>query len=143
MKLEKFKQLLIYETYLKKWVRPNSTDKILCGTWSWNEDGSVDVYGDVYLPLDSDSMFLKLPFKFGKVTGTFKVNDNELTTLENCPDEVGETFLCSRNNLKSLEYAPKKVGETFYCTKNRAGNFTQKEVRKYCDVADVRVGNLD
>lgn len=99
MKLEELRKLLISEKYLRRWVTS--------GSWVWNEDGSVDVLGNVEI-MDHTYNRPKLPFKFRNVIGNFYCNGNLLETLENCPDEVGLNFLCSRNKLKTLEFAPKK-----------------------------------
>ena len=47
--------------------------------------------------------------------------------------EVKGNFYCSNNNLTSLEGSPKTVGGNFYCS-NNTKEFTEEEVRKYCDV---------
>ena len=52
------------------------------------------------------------------VTGYFYCNNNNLTSLEGAPKEVGGGFYCSSNNLTSLEGAPKKVGGSFNCYGN-------------------------
>ena len=80
-----------------------------------NPDGSIDVYGNVYLfNMNLD----KLPLKFNKVGGYFGCSNNNLTSLEGCPKEVGDDFYCSNNKLTSLEDCPKFVGRNFYCNIN-------------------------
>ena len=64
-------------------------------------DGKVDVDGDVHL--QSKGLFGKLPIRFGTVTGFFYCYDNNLKTLEGCPEEVGEDFECCKNELLTLE----------------------------------------
>ena len=81
-----------------------------------NSDGSIDVDGDVDL---SRKNIDKLPLKFGKVTGHFDCYDNQLTSLEGCPREVGGHFYCSYNKLTSLEGSPNRVGGGFYCYENQ------------------------
>jgi len=61
----------------------------------------------------------KLPLKFGKVTGYFDCNNNQLTTLEGCPYEVGGSFNCNNNQLTTLEGAPSYVGISFNCSDNQ------------------------
>lgn len=86
-----------------------------------NEDGSVDVDGNVFL---NDirkyygARLTKLPLNFGKVTGDFVCSENELASLEGCPEWVGGTFDCSYNKLTSLVGSPKSVGGRFYCEQN-------------------------
>jgi len=85
-----------------------------------NADGSIDYDGNVNL---SNSSFVKskgkIPIKFRKVTEYFNCNDNDLTTLENCPEEVGGYFSCTDNLLTSLEHGPKIVGGGYYCSYNK------------------------
>ncbi len=102
-----------------------------------NPDGSIDVFGSVYL---SGYRLTKLPLKFNKVSGYFNIsyndftslegspvevggnfwcNDNQLTSLKGCPKLVGGIFNCGNNNLTSLEGCPKEVGEFFYCSSNK------------------------
>jgi len=81
-----------------------------------NADGTVDVNGDVYL---SSEALTKLPLKFGKVTGYFNCNNNQLITLEGGPRSVGEYFDCSYNQLITLEGGPRSVGEYFNCNNNK------------------------
>jgi hypothetical protein len=81
-----------------------------------NPDGSVDVDGDVSL---SNYRFVKLPLKFGRVSGYFDCSLNKLSTLEGSPREVDGDFLCYNNQLTTLEGAPREVGGNFYCQANR------------------------
>jgi hypothetical protein len=84
--------------------------------YSINDDGSVDVDGDVDL---SDKGLTKLPLKFRKVSGDFNCDNNQLTSLEGCPQKVGRDFYCSNNKLTSLEGSPQSVGGSFYCDDNK------------------------
>jgi hypothetical protein len=77
-----------------------------------NPDGSIDVNGSVNLN-DRLGDMKKLPVKFGKVSGYFWCNGNNLTTLEGCPNYVGGYFYCLSNNLTSLERCPKYIGRDF------------------------------
>ena len=81
-----------------------------------HEDGSVSVFGDVYIygrNLD------KLPFKFRMVTGDFNCSDNQLTSLEGVPVSVGGDFDCCINRLTSLEGEPVSVGGNFNFSRNK------------------------
>jgi hypothetical protein len=80
-----------------------------------NPDGSVDVYGDLYI---CEKGLTKMPIKFGRVSGSFYCQDNKLTTLEGSPSKVGGNFFCFRNELTTLEGSPKEVGGNFYCSYN-------------------------
>ena len=90
------------------------------GTWTLNSDGKVDVRGSVNM---KNMTLTKIPVKFGKVSGYFVCSNNHLTTLENCPDEVGSGFYCRYNNLTSLEFAPSEVGGGFYCQGGNLKNY--------------------
>jgi hypothetical protein len=78
-----------------------------------NDDGSVDVDGDVRIVKKG---LTKLLFKFNKVSGDFEIPRNQLTTLEGCPNEVGGDFACEDNPITTLEYCPTTVGGNFYCS---------------------------
>ena len=88
-----------------------------------NDDGSIDVNGDVYL---LNKGLTELQLTFNKVTGYFYCDGNDLTTLKGCPRWVGDHFGCTYNKLTSLEFSPDYVGGNFNCRKN---NLTDN----YCD----------
>jgi hypothetical protein len=91
------------------------------GEWTLNSEGKVDVdYGSVYLNMEG---LYKIPLKFGKVDGSFYCYNNNLTSLEGCPDYVGGIFDCSENNLTSLEGCPDEVGGSFNCFNNPLKNY--------------------
>lgn len=90
-----------------------------------------------------------IPFKFGRVSGSFICNDCGLTSLYNAPDEVGDIFCCSGNKLESLHGCPSKVGISFECEAN-AAEFTADDIKqnckvgrkvKTCDIKPVRIFN--
>jgi len=143
MKTEEFRKKLIESTYLMKWVN---------GNWKWNNDGSVDVEGNVEI---RNYPYQKLPFKFRKVVGYFDCANNILETLEGCPEYLEGGFTCRGNKLKSLIGSPNKV-DGFWCYNNQletldgspnvvlnayscygnATRFTKKDVKKVCNVMD-------
>lgn len=83
---------------VKRYVSRNASVEIV--------NGLIDVDGDFELT----KSLPKLPYKFGKVTGDFMVNENTLETLEGCPYFVGgEFFNCGFNYLTSLIGGPIKV----------------------------------
>jgi hypothetical protein len=88
-----------------------------------NSDGTVDVNGDVDLRwhnmVVSSKGLTKLPLKFGKVTGDFYCNDNQLITLEGSPREVTGNFNCNYNKLTTLKGGPQEVGGDFNCNYNK------------------------
>jgi len=79
-----------------------------------NEDGSIDVDGDVYL---YNKNLKVLPLNFRKVSGIFYCGYNQLTSLEGAPKSVGGDFSCISNHLTSLEGSPQSVGKNFSCYK--------------------------
>jgi len=92
--------------------------------YSINDDGSIDVDGDVNLSEKASLTYgrlwsNKLPLKFRNVTGNFNCTKNELTSLEGAPKSVGGDFNCYDNQLTSLEGAPESVGRNFNCYGNQ------------------------
>ena len=81
-----------------------------------NEDGSIDVDGDVDL---SNRKLIELPLKFRNVNGNFYCSWNELTSLEGAPSSVDGHFGCAYNKLTSLEGGPSTVGGDFLCSDNK------------------------
>jgi hypothetical protein len=81
-----------------------------------NDDGSIDVEGDVGL---ARLGLTKLPLKFRNVSGSFFCGDNQLVTLVGAPQSVGGKFVCDGNQLTTLEGAPQSVGDGFYCHNNQ------------------------
>ena len=91
-----------------------------------NDDGSIDVMGDVYL---YNKGLTELPLTFNKVTGDFNCGRNRLTSLKGGPKWVGCHFLCNRNKLSSLEFSPDYVGSNFYCDDNDlTDNYIETEI---------------
>ena len=79
------------------------------------KNGVYDVDGNVNLM----NKVVKLPVKFGKVTGHFNISNNNLTSLEGCPTHVGMNFGCSHNYLINLKGCPRHVSGHFFCSYNR------------------------
>ena len=88
-----------------------------------NDDMSISVDGSVNL---SYRNLKSIPIKFKEVGGYFYCHNNQLTSLEYCPETVGGHFSCSRNQLTSLEYCPETVGGFFSCDNNQLTSL------KYC-----------
>ena len=111
----------IYESILLENQNPNDIDLELLnscinGTYTINDDGSIDVAGNVEL---NNKNLTKIPFKFRNVRGGFFCYNNQLTSLEGVPNNVGGYFYCHNNQLTSLEGAPNTVGGGFYCNDNQ------------------------
>lgn len=58
-----------------------------------------------------------IPVKIKSIYGDLDISRNNLTSLENCPENVFGLFNCSKNDLKSLKGAP-FVCRTFRCIDN-------------------------
>jgi len=90
-----------------------------------NEDGTVDVDGDVSIrgKIVKDRFvnidLTKLPLRFGKVSGKMDISFTNLTSLSGAPREVGGNFSCYNNRLTSLEGSPISVGGDFSCSNNK------------------------
>lgn len=133
------------------------------GRYNINDDGSIDVNGDVDL---YNLKLRELPFKFNNVFGEFNIEMNYLESLKNCPDSVGNfycglnnhltnlefspkivkgSFGCNDNNLTSLKGSPEKVENDFYCASNKLTSLSDcpKFVGGdfYCDYNEIL--NLD
>ena len=111
----------IYESILLENQNTNDIDiKLLniCvnGTYTINDDGSIDVEGTVNL---SNRNLTKIPFNFGKVSGCFSCYNNKLTSLDGAPNNVSDYFDCSNNQLTTLKGAPNTVGGSFDCYNNQ------------------------
>ena len=93
-----------------------------------NDDGSIDVNGDVDL---WNKGLTELPLVFNKVSGNFNCGrNNRLTSLKGCPRWVGNGFYCSNNDLTSLEFSPDYVGGDFWCEYNDlTDNLCDTEIR--------------
>ena len=87
------------------------------GTWSVNpKTGLVDIKGLFQSTHEQLTDFKGV--RFGKVSGGFFCDYNQLTSLEGAPQEVGGDFYCHHNRLTSLEGGPRKVGGSYYCNNN-------------------------
>ena len=87
-------------------------DKYHIKNYTINNDGTIDVDGDVSL---SYRKFTSIPFKFGKVTGHFDCSTNQLISLVGSPKEVGGDYHCSINKIENLIGGPEDVGGGYYC----------------------------
>lgn len=81
-----------------------------------NSDGTIDVDGDVIIGAKN---IKKIPFNFGKVTGTFRCSVNRLKSLEGSPYYVGGHFICFDNMLENLKGAPEEIWGSFNCCSNK------------------------
>lgn len=108
-----------------KEVTPKQTisawlDKQGITNYSFNEDGSIDVNGDVRF---FDLRYYQIPVKFRNVSGSFEIIASVVQSLKNSPEYVGGDFIVSGNDISSLEGAPKKIEGDFDCSGNPLTNF--------------------
>ena len=93
-------------------------DKFTTGIWKLNSStGLIDIEGG----FDCGSRGLKelKGVKFGKVSGNFYCDQNQLTSLEDAPQAVNGNFCCDRNQLTTLAGAPQTVNGNFDCYANQ------------------------
>lgn len=81
------------------------------GHYLINNDGSIDVIGDVKL---SNRHLKKIPLKFNKVSGNFNCSNNLLKSLKNCPKEVSGSFDIEYNSLSSLDGCTDNIGGSIF-----------------------------
>ena len=115
-------------------------DEMGIENYTINSQGEIDVNGGVNLSYDKLGGLKELPYKFGRVKGSFTISANEeLISLKNCPGEVGGYFSCYYcPKLFSLEGCPKKVGKFFNCG-NCKRKFTEEEVKSLCKVNSIYI----
>ena len=108
-----------------------------------NDDGSIDVNGDVYIQnsefTEISLKLTELPLKFNKVRGDFDCSNNKLTTLKGCPKYVGGNFSCGNNNLTDLKGSPKVIDGSFYCSGNYLKSYVSDSIvgkTFYCQLID-------
>ena len=126
----------IYESILLENQNTNDIDiellkECVIGTYTINDDGSIDVDGSVYI---NNRDLIKIPFKFRNVSVYFTCSNNQLTSLEGAPNTVGGSFNCHNNQLTSLECAPNSAGGNFYC--HNILNLPYSELFKIVDKVD-------
>ena len=80
-------------------------------------NGFVNIDGDC--TLNEKIKIIRLPVKFGNVSGNFDCGSNKLTSLQGAPTSVGGHFYCNSNQLTSLQGAPTSVDRDFYCNGNQ------------------------
>ena len=107
-----------------------------------NADLSVDVKGDVNLASKNIS---SIPVKFRKVTGSFRCENNDLTSLEGAPSILRGSFICHGNSLTSLKGVTPIIKGDFDCSANILTDLidSPKEVRGYYDCSDNKIRSLE
>ena len=119
--MKHLKPYRLFESQERKELTPEQEEflnKYTKGTWTLDPStGLVDVKGGFACPDKKLEDFKGV--KFGKVSGDFNCERNNLTSLAGAPQKVGGDFFCYENDLTSLAGAPQEVGENFYCTENK------------------------
>jgi hypothetical protein len=101
-------------------------EKYKITNYTINDDGSIDVNGNVWL---YNKGLTEIPLTFNKVTGDLNCGYNRLTSLKGSPRWVGGWFSCEDNQLTSLEFSPDYIGSDFYCRKNKlTDNYCDSEI---------------
>lgn len=95
---------------IEKWLIENEITN-----FTIREDLTVDVEGDVKL---HHKGLEYPPFQFNQVSGHFWINNNELMSLQGCPQFVVGNFYCSKNRLMNLKGGPVIVLGGYYCYHN-------------------------
>jgi hypothetical protein len=113
-----------YKTFIKE-SQTHSEINSICKhygieNYSINEDGLVDVDGDVCIVRNNWGKFL---IPFGHVTGDFRCSENQLTSLDGSPHKVGGDFHCYHNNIYSLIGGPTSVGGEYKAFDNNIRSF--------------------
>lgn len=67
-------------------------------------EGKMNIHSNVSLFHNNLSSY---PVKFGIIEGCFDISDNNFTSLSGGPDEVTEGFFCNNNQLTTLDNCPK------------------------------------
>lgn len=113
-----------YKDYgaIEFWLKKNNIEQYeIVRSRDFSDGYEVNVDGDVTLDNKSiiSATFQKaLPVKFNRVTGSFSLYQNSLTTLVGSPRFVGYDYICSMNGLTSLEGSPETILGNFSCTHN-------------------------
>ena len=116
-----------YKQEIKSWC-----EEMKIENYAINPKGEIDVDDSVRLRKKD---FKEIPYKFGKVTGSFDIGNNKkLTSLKNCPNNVLGYFACDFcSQLDSLEGRPEEVWGDFWCNRCKR-EFTEEEVMSLCKV---------
>ena len=167
------KALNFQELFVLKQRAKSQCKSLGIQNYTINDDGTVDVNGDlvIYLSLDARKdeppniliNFNKvngdvdislnwrnlgrneLPFTFNEVTGSFFVDHCQLESLKGCPKKVGRCFSARVNILFTLEGAPKTVGSDFSVSHNLLRDLkgSPKYVGGYVDVSSNELESLE
>ena len=87
-----------------------------------NADNTITISSSVDLKGMKLTSLTEMPFRIKHVKGSFDIRENELTSLQGCPEIVNFSFNCSKNLLTTLEGGPKEVNgglsQDYFCSDN-------------------------
>jgi len=87
-----------------------------------NDDGEIDVDGDVNLDKLGLKSILDEIGQFGHIRGEFRCAKNKLTDLKGSPRKVDWGFYCEHNQITTLKDGPKEVMTDYCCSSNQLEN---------------------
>ena len=93
-----------------------------------NNDFSIDCIVDSFSCLVRKDKSLPDYITFRNVSGDFKISfieisDDDIVSLNGCPEIVYGTFDCSRCHLINFEHTPRYIGEDFIIKRNKLTSF--------------------
>ena len=105
----------------------------------WTPEGWI-IESSLYL---DDLKLIRLPL-IKEVGGYFDCSNNQLTSLNGCPQEVGGNFYCGYNQLTSLNGCPQSVGGSFWCDNNQLTTLegSPQKVGGYFDCSNNQLTSL-
>jgi len=142
--IKKFNEYLMESEGTLTQEQKDWLDKCTEGSWRVNPStGLVDVDGDFNCRYSGLKNLMGV--RFGSVSGNFDCSNNQLTSLEGAPQEVGKDFDCYSNQLTSLEGAPQEVGRDFSCENNKLTSLegAPQEVEKDFVCYDSKLNSLE
>lgn len=118
--------------------RSNKTPENRISGYHINEDLTVDVrtntgFGDALIIRGQEMVELPEFIQFGKCEGNFYINVSGLRTMRGFPKIVTGHLCVNNNQLTSLDYLPEEVGGGLYIQGNKV-KFTKEEIRKRCKI---------
>ena len=103
--------------------------------------GGKKLEGDVFL---NENFITSLEGCPEEVGGTLLLGECTLKSLDGCASKVGKNFDCSMNSLKTLEGGPEYVGGYYDCSGNELVNMTgmSENVVRWIDASNNRLSSI-
>lgn len=107
-----------------------------------NEDGSIDVNGDVKI---TDAKLEEIPIRFNRVEGNYILNTAKLRSLKNSPLYVSGFFRAEFTYIKTLEFSPKYIGTDFDVSYNNISSlkFSPEYIGGCFAIVENNIKNFD